>query len=172
MGSGNDGRTLTQTEGIWLSASRNLECSDMGEITITDRPAHPRRAARRLSPTPVVEQGRRRFDAEAQRKNAPKNGAAQRAPGLEGYSTDYPTMTTVTRLGRLLSGFPAHDHGDLAWTMHAAHQNLLDVGGAAGTGDQHHGTGLRRRIGQQSEQLVQAREDALDGDYGQVRGRQ
>src|ERR1035437_3058937 len=46
MGSGNDGRTLTQTEGIWLSASRNLECSDMGEITITDRPAHPRRAAR------------------------------------------------------------------------------------------------------------------------------
>src|ERR1035438_178930 len=37
MGSGNDGRTLTQTEGIWLSASRNLECSDMGEITITDR---------------------------------------------------------------------------------------------------------------------------------------
>src|ERR1039458_6768740 len=96
MGSGNDGRTLTQTEAIWRSVSRNLECSDMGEITITDRPAHPRRAARRLSPTPVVEQGRRRFDAEAQRKNAPKNGAAQRAPGLEGYSTDYPTMTTVT----------------------------------------------------------------------------
>src|ERR1035438_9932288 len=38
MGSGNDGRTLTQTEGIWLSASRNLECSDMGDITITDQP--------------------------------------------------------------------------------------------------------------------------------------
>src|ERR1039458_10277611 len=120
MGSGNDGRTLTQTEGIWLSVSRNLECSDMGEITITDRPAHPRRAARRLSPTPVVEQGRRRFDAQTQRKNAPRNGAAQRAPGLV----------------RLLYGLADDDHRDLAWTMHAAHQNLLDIGGAAGT-DRH-----------------------------------
>src|ERR1039458_8283185 len=36
MGSGNDGRTLTQTSGIWLSRRRNLECSDMGEITITE----------------------------------------------------------------------------------------------------------------------------------------
>src|ERR1035437_203367 len=43
MGPGNDGRTLTQTEGIWLSASRNLECSDMGETTITERPAEVRR---------------------------------------------------------------------------------------------------------------------------------
>src|SRR5512133_184727 len=37
MGSGSDGRTLTHTVGIWLSASRNLECSDMGELTISTR---------------------------------------------------------------------------------------------------------------------------------------
>src|ERR1035437_6359230 len=37
MGSGNDGRTLTHTEGIWLSASRNLECSDMEDYY--NRPA-------------------------------------------------------------------------------------------------------------------------------------
>src|ERR1039457_6377898 len=36
MGSGNDGRTLTQTSGIWLSRRRNLECSDMGDTTITE----------------------------------------------------------------------------------------------------------------------------------------
>src|SRR5450759_4422750 len=45
MGSGNDGRTLTQTDGIWLSASRNLECSDMGETTITERPAGKERSS-------------------------------------------------------------------------------------------------------------------------------
>src|ERR1017187_9000541 len=103
MGSGNDGRTLTQTEGIWLSASRNLECSDMGEITITDRPAHPRRAARS-------------GDAEEE--------CPQEWGRPEG-----------TRPGRLLYGLPDDDHRDLAWTMHAAHQNLLDIGGAAGSGD-------------------------------------
>src|ERR1035441_1922012 len=36
IGSGNDGRTLTQTSGIWLSRRRNLECSDMGDTTITE----------------------------------------------------------------------------------------------------------------------------------------
>src|ERR1035437_7227911 len=47
MGCGKDGRTLTQTDGIWLSASRNLECSDMGETTITERPAGKERSSGR-----------------------------------------------------------------------------------------------------------------------------
>src|ERR1035437_3088630 len=34
-GSGSDGSTLTQIEGIWLSASRNLECSCMGNAYLT-----------------------------------------------------------------------------------------------------------------------------------------
>src|ERR1039457_403171 len=74
-GSGSDGSTLTQTEGIWLSASRNLECSCMGNAYLTN--------------------------------------------------------------------FDSSDHHDrnLARAVNAAHQDLLDIGGAAGTGDQHHRAG-------------------------------
>src|ERR1035437_9504482 len=46
MGSGNDGRTLTQTSGIWLSRRRNLECSDMGDITITSHQPYCQTLAR------------------------------------------------------------------------------------------------------------------------------
>jgi len=43
-GSGSDGSTLTQIAGIWLSASKNLECSCMGNAYLTTS-AH-RRASR------------------------------------------------------------------------------------------------------------------------------
>src|SRR2546421_161298 len=51
-------------------------------------------------------------------------------------------------------------HVNLARTMNAAHQSLLDVGGPAGTGDQHHGArqfGRQRRGG---EQFVEPAQDA------------
>src|ERR1017187_537683 len=55
------------------------------------------------------------------------------------------------------SHLPHHHHVNLPRPMHAPHQDLLDIRRAAGAGDQHHGTGLRGRIGQDREQLVEAR---------------
>src|SRR5664279_4068056 len=79
MGSGNDGRTLTQTDGIWLSASRNLECSDMGETTITERPAGKGRASIQCRVNTIPGVHRRGFLGAAAAPLAadiPINGAA------------------------------------------------------------------------------------------------
>src|SRR5215471_13388235 len=61
---------------------------------------------------------------------------------------------------------------DLAGAVDAAYEDLLDVGGAAGAGDQDHRAGLRGRVGENREELVEAGEQARDGDHGDVRGRQ
>src|ERR1035441_1436146 len=95
IGSGRDGSTLTQTEGIWLSASKNLECSCMGNAYLIN------------------------------------------------------------------FGSSHHHHCNLAGAVDAAHQDLLDIGGAARARDQHHRTGYVGGIRYEGKKFIEARQNAV-----------
>src|SRR5207245_7802591 len=65
-----------------------------------------------------------------------------------------------------------HQHGvDLAGTMHAADQDLLDVGSAAGPGDEHDGAPGVQAGREPFQDLLQGRENLRARVEGQVDGR-
>ena len=60
---------------------------------------------------------------------------------------------------------------DFAWTMDAADQNLLDIGGPARARDQNHRAGLLGGQGKGGEQFIEPAEHAIATDHGDVNGR-
>ena len=56
--------------------------------------------------------------------------------------------------------------------MHSANQDLLDVGGAAGPGDQYHRTGRLRGIRQDREEFIEAGQNARPRHDRDVRRRE
>src|ERR1035437_8718582 len=104
-GSGRDGSTLTQIVGIWLSASKNLECSCMGNAYLTN------------------------------------------------------------------FGSSHHHDRNLAGAVNAANQDLLDIGGAAGTGDQNHRAGHGGGIREDGEELIEAGQNAAARHHRDMGGR-
>jgi hypothetical protein len=87
-------------------------------------------------------------------------------------STPRGSLLRTRRRRRELIHFIYNDGVNFARSMHALHQDLFDVGGAAGTGDQNHGTGLVGGAGKNAEQFVEIRENARARKDRDVGGRQ
>src|SRR5438552_9057460 len=61
-----------------------------------------------------------------------------------------------------------NDYADLTRSVYASYKDLLDVGGSAGSADQHHRTRLLSRLRQDCEQFIQAGKNSSAGYHGNV----